>query len=228
MKIFILFSLISLVFLLSCKKNISLPYTFTGKVSDVNGNPIANATLKLSAYYQGGILSGGGYGRIATTKTDNTGNFKAAFNFDSSANNLMIQVFADNYFPLFNENIFTSSVQSNTLIQNITLYELSTIKISFKNTSPVSSTDNFYVFQTNEIFGPSFYTLIERQFTGGTFNELEQKYIGNNIQGYEVTKTKGDTYTLINWTSKKNGIIKYEIDSIFIAGGAQGNFNINY
>jgi hypothetical protein len=70
--------------------------------------------------------------------------------------------------------------------------------------------------------------LIERQFTGGTFNELEQKYIGNNIQGYEVTKTKGDTYTLINWTSKKNGIIKYEIDSIFIAGGAQGNYNINY
>lgn len=227
MKTFILFSLISLVCLSSCKKDISLPYTFIGKVTDVNGNPIANAAIHLSAYYQGGVLSSGGYSRIATTKTDNAGNFKAAFNFDSSANNLMIQVFADNYFPLFNENIFTSYIQSNTLIQNLTLYKLATIKISFKNTSPVSATDNFYVFQTNEVFGPSFYTLIERKFTGGTFDELEQKYVGI-IEGYELTKTKGDTYTVINWTSKKNGVISYVIDSIFIAGGAQGNYNINY
>lgn len=205
-----------------------MPYTFTGKVTDINGNPIANATINLSVYYRGNVISSGGYYQIAETKTDNTGSFKAPFNFDSSANNLMIQVFADNYFPIFNENIFPSYIQSNTLIQNLTLYKLSTIKISFKNTSPVSPTDDFSVFQTNELFGPSFYTFIERQFTGGTFNELEHRYVGNNIQGYELTKTKGDTYTVINWTSKKNGIIKYVIDSIFIAGGSQGTYNINY
>jgi hypothetical protein len=228
MKIFTSFCLISLTLLSSCKKDISLPYTFTGKVTDINGNPIANATINLSVYYRGNVISGGGYYQIAETKTDNTGNFKSPFNFDSSANNLMIQVFADNYFPIFNENIFPSYIQSNTLIQNLTLYKLSTIKISFKNTSPVSPTDDFSVFQTNELFGPSFNTFIERQFTGGTFNELEHRYIGNNIQGYELTKTKGDTYTVINWTSKKNGIIKYVIDSIFIAGGSQGTYNINY
>jgi len=228
MKTFIKFCLISLTLLSSCKKEVSLPYTLTGKVTDINGNPITNATINLSAYYRGGVLSGGGYSRIASAKTDNAGNLNVPFKFDSNANNLMIQVFADNYFPLFNENIFPSDIQGNMLIQNLTLYKLSTIKISFKNTSPVSSTDDFHVFQTNEIFGPSFYTFIERQFTGGTFNELEHRYIGDNIQGYELTKTKGDTYTVINWTSKKNGIIKYVIDSIFIVGGSQGNYNINY
>ena len=205
-----------------------MPYTFTGKVTDIHGNPIANATINLSAYYRGNVLSGGGYNQIAKTKTDNAGSFKTPFNFDSTAKNLMIQVFADNYFPVFNENIFPSYIQSNTLIQNLKLYKLTTIKISFKNTSPVSSTDDFSVFQTNELFGPSFNTFIERQFTGGTFNELEHRYIGSNIQGYELTKTKGDTYTVINWTSKKNGIIKYVIDSIFITGNSQGTYNINY
>ena len=141
--------------------------------------------LILSAYYRGTVLSSGGYNQLAETNTDNLGNFKASFNFDSSANNLMIQVFADNYFPIFNENIFSSDIRQNTLAQSLTLYKLSTIKISFKNISPTSSTDDFSVFQTNELFGPSFNTFIERQFTGGTFNELEHRYIGDNIQGYE-------------------------------------------
>ena len=228
MKIIIYFSLISLVFLFACRKNTPLPYTFIGKVTDVNGNPIANATLKLSAYYPGGVLSGGNYSRIASPKTDEAGNFESGFDFDSHADRFMIQISADNYFPLFDENVFIDDIQNNTLIQNFTLYKLSTIKINFKNTSPVSATDNFYVFQTNEIFGPSFYTLIERKFTGGTFDELQQRYVGNAIQGYELTKTKGDTYTIISWGSNKNGVIKDFTDSIFIAGGAQGNYNINY
>ena len=228
MKTLLQFCLISLTLLLSCKKEISLPYTFTGKVRNINGNPVVDATINLSAYYRGGVLSGGGFNQIASAKTDNAGNFRVSFNFDSSAKNFMIQVFADNYFPLFNESIFPSDIQQNTLDKTLMLYKLSTIKINFKNTSPTSSTDNFSVFQTNELFGPSFNTFIERQFAGGAFNELEHRYIGDNITGYELTKTKGDTYTIINWTSKKNGILKYVIDSIFIAGSSQGNYNINY
>ncbi len=228
MKIFRIICFISLTFLWNCRKEMSFPYTFTGKVTDVNGNAVANAAINLSAYYPGGVLSGGGYSKIATTRTDNTGNFKTAFNFDSSANNFMIQISADNYFPLFDENVFTENIQNDTLVQNPTLYKLATIRINFRNASPVSATDNFDVFQTNEIFGPSFYTLIERKFTGGTFDELQQRYVGNAVQGYELTKTKGDTYTVIIWGSNKNGVINNFTDSIFIAGGSQGNYNINY
>ena len=228
MKSFIKLCIISLIVLSSCKKNVSLPYTFTGKVTDLNGNPISDVTLNLSAYYSSTIFASGGYTRVAEAKTDNEGNFKSSFNYANGANSLMIQGFVNNYFPYFNETVFTTDIQNNALLKNLTLNKLSTIKINFKNVSPASSTDEFSVFQSNEIFGPVFYTFIERQFTGGTYNELENKYVGSNVQGYVITKTKGDAYTVINWTSKKNGIIRYVQDSIFIAGNSQGNYNINY
>lgn len=228
MKKFIILCITCVTLFISCKKEVSLPYTFIGKVTDVNGNPISGANVNLSAYYRGNVLSGGGYYQKAQAKTDNMGRFSASFNVDSTAKNFMIHVFANNYFPYYNENIFQSNIQNKVLTVNPVVYKLSTIKITFKNASPVSATDNFSVFQTNELFGPSFNTFIERQYTGGTFNELEHRYIGNNIQGYELTKTKGDTYTVINWTSKKNGVINYVIDRIFTAGGTQGTYNINY
>jgi hypothetical protein len=108
------------------------------------------------------------------------------------------------------------------------VFKLATIKTSFRNVSPVSNTDEFTVFQENELFGGGFDTFIARQFTGGTFNELEHKYAGSSIQGYEVTKTKGDTMTFINWNSKKNGVISYKRDSVYIASGTEGSYTVNY
>ncbi len=32
--------------------------------------------------------------------------------------------------------------------------------------------------------------MVDRQLTGGTFNEPEHAYIGCDVQGYEITKTK--------------------------------------
>jgi hypothetical protein len=105
---------------------------------------------------------------------------------------------------------------------------LATLKISFRNASPSSNTDEFHLYQENELFGGAFDTFIARQCTGGTFNELEHKYIGSSIQGYEVTKTKGDTMTYINWNSKKNGVITSKRDSIYIASGTEGSYTIVY
>ena len=227
MKKFIVLSFVSLTFFLSCKKDV-LPYNFSGTVRDINGTPISGASVRLSAYYPGGTLSGGNYSRIADATTDKEGKFTASFNYYSNAQILMIQLLADNYFPYFNDSVFTSSIQNNTLSRNLTLYKLATIKISFKNVSPVSDLDEFFVYQTNELYTPVFNSFIERQYTGGTYDSLGIRYTGKNIQGYELTKTKGDSYTLISWSSKKNGVLAFGIDSLFIASGTQGNYNINY
>jgi hypothetical protein len=229
MRYVIIFLIIGLTVLSSCKKDSDLPYTFTGKVTDKNGDAVAGATIELNVYYNSNnAISGGGLYKEASTKADNAGNFKVHFNYKGDVRNFEVRVFADNYFAYINDEIFTNNIQNNVLTLNPILYKLSTIKINFKNTTPVSATDEFSVFHSNELIGPPFDTFIERQFTGGTFDNLENKYIGNNIQGYVLTRTKGDTYTVINWTSKKNGVVNYVKDSIIIAGGTQGTYNINY
>ena len=228
MKKFIVLSFISLTLFLGCKKDVALPYNFSGTVRDINGSPISGASISLSAYYPGGALSGGNYSQIAKAVTNKEGNFSASFNFYSNAQVLMIQLLADNHFPYFNDSVFTSDVQNDTLSRNFTLYKLATIKISFKNVSPVSDQDEFYVYQTNELDSPVFNSFIERQYTGGVYGSLGIGYIGKNIQGYELTKTKGDSYTIISWSSNKNGVVALGADSLFIASGAQGNYNINY
>jgi hypothetical protein len=185
--------------------------------------------VELDAYYKAAnAISGGGLYKIASTKADNNGNFTVRFNFLDNVRNFQTRVFADNYFTYFSENIFPSRIQNNTLAFTAVIYRLATVKINFKNTSPVSATDEFTVFQSNELSGPPFDIFIERQFTGGTFNDLESRYIGSNIQGYVLTKTKGDTITIVNWTSKKNGVINYVKDTIIVAAETQGIYNINY
>lgn len=217
-----------IAFLTACKKEIS-PYDFTGKIRDQGNNPVSNATVELIAYYNSAnAISPGGFYKLATTQTNNAGDFKVFFNQADGIKYYQVNVFAKDYFPFYANYIAISNFQNDNLTYNPLIYKLATIKISFKNTSPISSTDEFHVYQENELFGGGFDTFVERQFTGGTFNELEHKYVGSLIQGYEITKTKGNTYTFINWTSKKNGIINSKRDSIFIANALQGNYTINY
>lgn len=216
------------IFLSACKKSDTRPYTLTGKVTGANGQPVANASVRLSAYYPGNILSGGNYYRIATVMSDKNGDFKGHFAFDSTAKNFMIRVIKDKYFPYYNDNIFKGEVQNNVLNKNLIIYRLSTIKINFKNTPPSSPSDYFNVYQTNEMWSPSFSTSIKSEFTGGTYEPTPYYYTGSDIQGYELSKTRGDTYTVISWYSNKSGITKYGLDSIYIKGGEQGNYDINY
>ncbi len=212
----------------ACNKEI-LSYTFTGKVTDRTGNPVAGATVELDAYYNStNAISPGGLYKLAATKTNNSGEFKVSFKGNIGIRNYEVRVFASNYYPFRDDRIDVNNLQNNNLIYNPSIYKIATIKISFTNTSPVSVSDEFHVFQESELSGDGFDTFIERQFTGGTFNELEHKYVGNSIQGYELTRTKGDTYTFVNWDSKKNGVIVYKRDSVFIASGTQGNYTINY
>lgn len=229
MKAFIYILIIISTGIAACKKKpIPTAYIFEGKVTGFTGSPIVNANIHLGAYYPGNVISGGNYYTIATAKSDKNGSFKIGFNFDSSAAHFKIYAFANDYFPLFSSYIFIDNIQNGTLSQNILLYKLSTIKISFKNTPPSSPTDHFMVSQTNEMASTQFNTFIEKQFTGGTLEEVPYGYTGTNIQGYELTKTKGDTYTVINWSSNKNVIIKNVIDSLYIPGGEQSDYNINY
>ena len=212
----------------ACKKE-ATPYNFTGAVKDEQGNIVANASVELLAYYNSAnAISPGGLNTLAKTVTNNSGQFKVGFNRGEHIKYYQINVFADGYFPFYIEYLDSSNFLNNTFTYNPNIYKLATIKISFKNTSPVSNADEFHVYQENELFGAGFDTFLERQFTGGTFNELDHKYLGNLIDGYEITKTKGDTYTFINWYSKKNGVIVNQRDSIFIAGSRQGNYTISY
>lgn len=229
MKKHVIFLVCSVLLLIGCKKEAGpAPYSFAGRVIDVTGEPIPSAKVLLSSYQSGNmIFGGGGYYRIAQATTDNDGKFSVGFNTYSTAEKLMIQVWADNCFPYINSNIFHGNIRDKKLLINPVVYKLATIKINFKNTQPVSPQDSFNVFQTNEMWLPSWNTFIERQFTGGTFNE-GGFYIGDGIQGYELTRTKGDSYTIINWGSKKKGVITNTIDSVFIKSGTQGEFTIHY
>ncbi len=212
----------------ACKKE-ETPYTFLGNVIDEEGKPVANANVELLGYYDpSNAISSDGLNILVKTKTNGAGKFTAAFNQAGSVKFYKVNVFADGYFPLYSESVSINTFQNNTFTYNSNIHKLATIKISFKNTSPVSHSDEFHVYQENELFGPGYNTFIERKFTGGTFNELEHKYFGNSIDGYEISKTKGGTYTLVNWYSKKNGIIVNNRDSIFIASDTQGLYTINY
>ncbi len=169
MKHLILFLVFTLIIIAGCKKE-NLPYTFTGKVTDINGNGVSGATVVLDANYKGNTFSPGYAKEIAKAKTDNAGNYNIAFNYDSDINGLDIVATANNYFTYYTYNVFTSNIRNNVLIQNITIYKLATIKINFKNLNPVSNTDAFSVFQSNELPGPPFNTFIERNFSGGTYD----------------------------------------------------------
>lgn len=224
--------LVSFFFILflitSCKKE-NLPYTFIGKVTDKLNNSVVNASVELGAYFNSSnAITPGGFSKLTTTQTNDVGEFKVLFNQSDGIKYYLVKIFAQNYFPFYQEYINVNNFHDGILQYNASIFKLATIKIYFKNATPVSSSDEFHVFQENELFGGGFDTFIERQFTGGTFNELEHTYIGGSIQGYERTKTKGDTYTVINWTSKKNGVIKVKKDSVFIAGGTEGSYTINY
>jgi hypothetical protein len=215
----------------SCgKDNVPLPYTFAGQViTDKAGNAVGNATVELLAYYKStNAITPGGLYKLATAKTNSSGEFMVRFDQSDGIKYYQVNVFADNYFPFVKEYIDTSNFQNRQFIYNPRVFKLATIKISFRNSSPISNTDEFTVFQENELFGGGFDTFIARQFTGGTFKELEHRYVGSSIQGYEVTKTKGDTMTYINWNSKKNGLLNYTRDSVYIASGTEGSYTVNY
>lgn len=222
-----LISVVVLCIVLGCKKYGDSPYTFTGKVTDSRGNPVSGVTVELLAYYRGSFFGGGGFETEAKAKTDGTGGFKTRFNYKSIADHFAVQISTSDYYFYFNENIFIDDIHDFVLTRNPIINRLARIKINFKNTAPFSVADEFSVNYSNQL-GGAHSTLLERKFTGGQFNELEHKYTGNSVEGYELSKAKGDAFSVIYWSTKKNGIVTLKTDSLFIEGGRQGEFTINY
>jgi len=204
----------------SCAKE-SGSYTFKGHVIDRLGLPIANANVVL---YTGNTWP---FDRtqVAKTKTDNKGDFTVRFDAKDTAY-IETSVGAESYYPILYSSV--GHIQNGTIVDTPVLYKLATVKINFKNQTPMSGSDNFSVQHYHEYFGDGFTTFIERKLITGTYDSQLRHYIGNNVEGYELTKTMGDTTTIILWSFRKNNVNYHEMDTIIIPGGTQGNYQINF
>jgi hypothetical protein len=108
---------IALLFSSCGKDNVPLSYSFAGKVTDKWANPVGSATVELLAYFEStnAITSGGLY-KLATAKTNSSGEFIVRFDQSAGIKYYQVNVFADNYFPFFQQYIDTSNFQNRQFI----------------------------------------------------------------------------------------------------------------
>jgi hypothetical protein len=224
MKLLIKILILWVFVLVGCKKEINKPYFFTGKVLDNFGNGIAKAKVQLLVYYPAtnAIFNNGGYSTLVNTTTDNLGNFESKFTYDTiSAQSFLVMASATNYYGYQTDDIIPVW-DGSTFRHNVIMNKESKIKIVFKNIPPSSNED---VLTFGHSSGGA---LIKRELTSGIYDSNFQEYVGNNVEGYELSTTKGDKFTKVGWLVRNNGIIHEFIDSIFIVGGSEGTFILNY
>ncbi len=194
----------------SCKKD-ALPTTAQGRVTTLGTEtPLAGIAVTLiEDNYGGGVLGGnGGYnGPLKTVHTDQDGYYRIDHDCNPSTAYWVEFETAEGHFgPIQKQQVYPG--QNNTI--NMKQIPFAWLKVRFKNVNPY----NVYDYVGFDFVTPAVPS------SGG--------FQGPGIDTELLIRVGGNMESIIQWSSKKNGVWNDNADTIYITMSDTINYEIFY
>lgn len=222
----------SILFLTGCaKKDDPDVLTIDGYITDEkNQQPVKDADIMVV-----GKVSGMGWNLFPSkeykTKTDQNGYFKLQFSPYLSADyyELSANEFSESTAYSFDELwIPADSLHSErNRSVSIKLKPATTLRIIFKNASPVNDSDLFHFWTyTDQLV--SFKKADQLEVYGSVTSEYGDHWLGKDVHASRTGQSPAEEYAYIRWTVQKNNVIKDFNDSVYCPRDKETSFEINY
>ena len=211
MNYFLMLSII--LFISSCEKEV-YKITVKGRIIDATtGEPLNNVNVKLT--YNTEALLGFTTHIIGSAETDKNGDYEIKFRPLKESRRYYFEVEKENYVNTQSAYIeYNNSEDEKQFEGSFALFPEAVLEIHFQNISPFDENDNLncqLIFTKSGKPG-----IMLRAFTGTNVNKLESQVI------------PGNQTVIINWSVRKNSMIKYYSDSIFCKPFQTSQFDIKY